>query len=258
VAELSGAGIDLSGRRILVTGASSGIGAAAARAVASCGASVALLARRADRLEGLRVELGERAACVAADVTDSAALERAVNEAAAALGGLDGVVASAGRTMFGAVSGGDPSVWRDMLDLNVVGPLATVRYALPLFPDEGRRDVVLIGSAAGLMSQPGVAIYSASKRGLQAAYESLRLELAPRDINTSIVFPGFFETEIFTTPDGITYDAEMAANDFPLFAPGGVPQDPAVLGRIIAFILSLPEGVAINEIAVRPTKHLTP
>lgn len=251
-------GIDLTGRRILVTGASSGIGEAAARAIVACGGAVALLARRADRLDQLRAELGAAAVSVAVDITDSVALEQAVASAAEALGGIDGVVASAGRTMFGAVTGGDPTLWRDVMDLNVVAPLATVRYAVPLFPENGRRDVVLIGSAAGLMSQPGVAIYSASKRGLQAAFESLRLELAPRDINTSIVFPGFFETEIFTTPNGITYDAEFANNDFPLFAEGGVPQDPAVLGRIIAFILSLPEGVAINEIAVRPTKHLTP
>ena len=258
MAGLSHSGIDLSGRRILVTGASSGIGAAAARSIVACGASVALLARREDRLEELRADLGAQATSVAVDVTDPVALERAVAAACEGLGGLDGVVASAGRTMFGAITGGDPVLWRDVLDLNVVAPLATVRYAVPLFAEEGRRDVVLIGSAAGLLSQPGVAVYSASKRGLQAAYESLRLELAPRDINTSIVFPGFFETEIFTSPDGITYDAELAVNDFPLFAPGGTPQDPAVLGRIIAFILSLPEGVAINEIAVRPTKHLTP
>jgi NADP-dependent 3-hydroxy acid dehydrogenase YdfG len=243
---------------VLITGASSGIGAAAARSIVMAGGRVALLGRRKERLAELCDELGAAAVAVPVDVTDLEALERAVNDAHGQLGGLDAVVASAGRTMFGAVTAGSPTLWREVFELNLLAPLATVRYAVPLFAAEGRRDVVLIGSAAGLLSQPGVAIYSASKRGLQAAYESLRLELAPQGINASILFPGFFETEMLSA-EGITFDGDVVpVNDFPLFAPGGGPQDPAVLGETIVFVLGLPEGVAINELAIRPTSHLTP
>ena len=101
--------IDLGGRRVLVTGASSGIGAATARTIVECGGSVAMLARRKDRLDQLRGELGERALPFPCDVTDLPALEAAVGEAAVSLGGLDGVIAVAGKSMVGTIPTGSPN-----------------------------------------------------------------------------------------------------------------------------------------------------
>jgi len=252
-----GVSVDLTGRRVLVTGASSGIGAETCRSLVGCGASVAMLARRKERLDEIGEELGERAVGVPADVTDLERLEAAVDEAARVLGGLDAVVAVAGRAMAGGVVTGSPQEWRDLIDLNLVGPLATVRYAVPHFPETGRRDVVLVGSAAAITPMPGTSIYSASKAGLRAAFESLRLELAPDGIRATHVMPGMFETEGLTI-EGIVIDGPVPQNDFPMLTPGAGPAEPEVVARAIAFVLGLPDGVAINELVIRPTGQLNP
>ncbi len=249
--------VDLTGRRVVVTGASSGIGAATCRSIVGCGGSVAMLARRKERLDELSGELGERAIGVRGDVTDVDILDAAVNEAALALGGLDGVVAVAGQSMAGGITTGTPQRWRDLLDLNLVGPLATVRCAVPHFPPSGRRDVVLVGSAGAITAMPGTGIYGASKRGLRAAFDTLRLELAVEGINAGLVMPGMFDTEGLTL-EGIVIDGDVPPNDFPMFAPGSGPAPPKVLADAIAFMISLPEGVCINELVARPTGQLNP
>jgi NADP-dependent 3-hydroxy acid dehydrogenase YdfG len=249
--------VDLTGRRVLVTGASSGIGAATARALVAHGASVVMLARRKERLDELSEELGERAVGVPADVTDFDNLPIAVDTAADALGGLDGIVTVAGKLMTGSIATGTPDRWRKLFDLNLVGPLATIRYALPHFPDSGTRDVVIVGSSGAISAQPGVAIYGASKRGLQAAGDTLRLELAPSGVRVGIVTPGMFQTEGLTL-EGIEFDGETPPNEFPLFVPGTGPQPPEPLAEAIAYMLSLPEGVAVHELVLRPTGQLFP
>jgi NADP-dependent 3-hydroxy acid dehydrogenase YdfG len=249
--------VDLTGRRVLVTGASSGIGAATARAIVACGGAVAMLARRKERLAELSQELGERARAFPCDVTDLDALERAIDDAADALGALDGVVAVAGKSMFGSITTGTPQQWRELLDLNLVGPLATVRFATRHFPDAGRRDIVLVGSTGAITPIAGVAIYGASKRGLRAAYESLRLELAPTGVNVGLVMPGMFETEGLTL-EGVVIDGDTPAYDLPMFVPDAGPAPPEPLADTIAFMMSMPEGVAINELVVRPTGQLNP
>ena len=249
--------VDLGGRRVLVTGASSGIGAAVCRSIVGCGGSVAMVARRKERLAALHDELGGRAVPVPGDVTDLDLLEGLVAEAAGRLGGLDGLVAVAGRTMVGTIASGSPRRWRELLDLNLLAPLATVRCAVPHFPATGRRDVVFVGSTGGITAMPGVGIYGASKRGLRAAVESLRLELAPSGVNTGLVMPGMFETEGLTL-EGLVIDGDVPPNDAPMLTPGTGPGDPAVVGDMIAFMIGLPDGVGINELVARPTGQLTP
>ena len=248
---------DLTGRRVLVTGASSGIGAASACALVAHGASVAMLARRKERLAELSAELGERVVAVPADITDFERLPAVIDDAAEALGGLDGVLAVAGKLMTGSIATGTPERWRRLFDLNLVGPLATVRYALPHFPTEGTRDIVIVGSSGALNAQPGVAIYGASKRGLRAACDTLRLELAESGVRVGVVTPGMFETEGLTL-EGIEFDGDTPDHDFPLFVPGTGPQPPEPLAEAIAFMLALPEGVAIHELVLRPTGQLFP
>jgi NADP-dependent 3-hydroxy acid dehydrogenase YdfG len=252
-----GAVPELTGRRVLVTGASSGIGAATCRAIIARGGTVAMLARRKKRLDELAEELGERAMAVCCDVTDLTSLERRVNDAADLLGGLDGVVAVAGRMMAGAITSGRPEVWRELIDLNLIGPLATVRYATTRFSTSGRRDVVIVGSTGALTPMPGVGIYAASKRGLEAAFDSLRLELAHHDVNVSLVMPGMFETEGLTL-EGVIIDGEVPVTDAPMFVEGGGPAHPESLADCITFIMSLPEGICVNELVVRPTGQLSP
>ena len=249
--------LDLAGRRALVTGASSGLGAEVCRSVVGCGGSVAMLARRKERLDELHDELGERAVGIRCDVTDMDALEASIDEAARSLGGLDAVIAVAGKSMVGSIESGTPQRWRELFDLNLLAPLATVRFALEHFPDAGRRDVVFIGSTGAITPMPGTAIYGASKRGLRAAFDTVRLEVAPAGINASLVMPGFFETEGLTL-EGITIDGDVPQNDIPMLVEGAGPGDPRAIGDTVAFMLAMPEGVAINEVVVRPTGQLHP
>lgn len=248
---------DLSGRRILVTGASSGIGAATCRSIVHNGGSVAMLARRKERLEALAEELGEGAFALACDVTDFDTLEAKVADAARELGGLDGVVSVAGRMMTGTVSTGTPQLWRELVDLNLVAPLATIRYSVPHFSSDGRRDVVIVGSTGALTPMSGVGVYAASKRGLEAAFDTLRIELAPSGINATLVMPGMFDTEGLTI-EGLIMDGDIPPSDIPFFVEGGVPAAPEQLADCIAFVLSRPEGICIHEIVVRPSGQLNP
>lgn len=246
--------MSLDGRRVLVTGASSGIGEATCRAVVALGGTVAMLARRRDRLDALADELGDRAVAFPTDVTDLAALEANVAAAGRALGGLDAVVAVAGQNLQGTIHTGSPRRWRELLDVNLIGPLATVRYALDAFAASGRRDVVLIGSSACLTPMPGLGIYSASKRGLQAAFDSMRLELAHLGINVCHVVPGMFITEGLI--EKVPIDGHKPETDAAVFVDGGRPAEVGGLVDAIAFLLQMPEGVAVNEVTVRPTGQL--
>jgi NADP-dependent 3-hydroxy acid dehydrogenase YdfG len=247
----------LSGRRLLVTGASSGIGAATCRSIVARGGRVAMLARRKERLEELAAELGESAYVAAADVTDLEALEVKVEEVARHFGSLDGVITVAGQMMTGGMTSGTPQRWRELIDLNLIGPLATIRYAVQHFANTGRRDVVLVGSTGAMTPMPGVGIYAASKRGLEAAFDSLRLELAHVGINVSLVMPGMFETEGLTI-EGIIIDGDVPNSDMPFFVEGGIPVPPQPLADCIAYIIGLPDGICVNEMVVRPTGQLNP
>jgi len=249
--------VDLSGRRVLVTGASSGIGAMTCRALVGSGARVAMLARRKERLDELAEELGERAIGVRCDVTDLEMLAGAVDEAARSLGGLDGVVPVAGVGMVGGMMTGAPERWRDLMDINLIGPLATARYAVAHFASSGRRDVVFVGSTGALTPMVGLGVYAASKRGLKAAVDALRLELAPAGVNVGIVMPGMFDTEGLG-PDVAIVEGDLLDFNVPMFAEGAGVAPPHALASVVAFVLSLPEGVAINELVIRPTGQLNP
>ena len=180
-----------------------------------------------------------------------------VEEAAHRLGGLDGVITAAGQMMTGEMSSGTPHRWRELIDLNLVGPLATIRYAIAHFSSIGRRDVVLVGSTGAVTPMAGVGIYAASKRGLEAAFDSLRLELAPVGINVSLVMPGMFNTEGLTL-EGIIIDGEVPSTDIPYFVEGGQPGSPEPLGDCIAYVIGLPEGICVHEMVIRPTGQLNP
>ncbi len=252
-----GTSADLGGRRVLVTGASSGIGAATCRSIVACGGSVAMLARRKDRLEELRAELGEGAVPVPCDVTDLEALPVAVDEAARSLAGLDGVVAVAGKSMVGTMATGTPQRWKELIELNLLGPLATVRYGIGHFPPSGRRDVVVVASTGAITPMVGVGVYAATKRGLRAATDALRLELAPAGINVGCVLPGMFDTEGLTI-EGMSFDGEIPPSDIPYFAGDAGPGSAADLGDAIAFMLSRSEDFCVNELVVRPTRQINP
>jgi NADP-dependent 3-hydroxy acid dehydrogenase YdfG len=246
----------LTGRRVVVTGASSGLGEAIGRAIVEAGGRIAMLARGKDRLDALAGDLGPNATAIACDVTDLARVDEAIAEAARTLDGIDAVITVAGRAMVGTVATGNAERWRQLMELNLLGPLATVRAAVAHLDGSGRRDILLIGSAAALTPAAGLAVYSATKRGLRAAFDALRLELAPDGINVSHVMPGIFDTEGLMMPEVV--DGEVPPFDAPMFADGSGPAAPKDLAHVVVMMLGLPDGVCINEAVVRPTGQLIP
>ena len=186
------------GQNVMITGASSGIGAALAREFAHHGANVILLARRADRLAALAAELeatGRRALALPADVTVDGDLERGVAEARARLGGLDVVVANAGFGVVGAVERLTLEDYRRQFETNIFGVLRTVHATLPaLKASHGR--LVILGSVAGYVATPNASPYAMSKFAVRALSEALGHELAPAGVTVTLVSPGYVDSEI--------------------------------------------------------------
>ena len=227
---------------LLITGASSGIGAATARAAAERGWRLALGARSEDRLTELAGELGgeDKALAVRADVTEFGDNERLVAAAVDGFGRLDAVFANAG---FGASRGfleEDPDHWRSMVLTNVLGVAYTIRAALPHMLEADRGHFVITSSVAGRRALPG-SLYSATKHAVGAIGEGLRLELRQMDENDSIrvtlIEPGMVDTEFF----------DSGAPDWAL-------RDEDIAGAVV-WALGQPDRVEVNEILVRPTKQ---
>jgi NADP-dependent 3-hydroxy acid dehydrogenase YdfG len=192
---------DLTGRRILVTGASSGIGAATARALDAAGARVALMARSTSDLEALADELTD-AHVATADVTLPDTLAPAIEAAASALDGLDGLVNAAGVAMTGGLLDGDPQDWRAMFEVNVLGLLEVTRRGLPHLLEADLADVVNVSSMSGRrVASVAMAVYSGSKHAVHAISQGMAQELADTPVRVSLLSPGYVDTPIFEGVD---------------------------------------------------------
>lgn len=240
----------LARRRVLVTGASSGIGEATARAVAAAGGRVALVARRADVLDELAADLGGVA--VAADVSDLDATEAAVAGAAEALGGLDGVVHSAGVARPGTVGEGDPEDFRLMLEVNVLGLLHVTHLALPHLRASGAGDIVTISSMAGRrVPAAHFGVYAGTKFAVHAISEGLRMELAEDPVRVTIIAPGYVDTPIghhVPGEEGQRFRDRVRAHGMA----------PSVVADLVVTALEAPPSVELVELAVLPTGHDRP
>lgn len=195
----------LTGTAALVTGASSGIGAATARQLAGLGASVALVARRRDRLEALASVIekeGGTALVIEADITDRAQAQAAVDRTVERFGQLDILVNNAGLMLLGPVVGADPEEWDRMISTNIQGLLHTTHAALPHLlkaaEDSPRRvaDIVNISSIAGSVSWNGYGVYNLTKFGVNGFTESLRQEVTQRHVRVGVLEPGGVDTEL--------------------------------------------------------------
>ncbi|MCC5949664.1 MAG: SDR family NAD(P)-dependent oxidoreductase [Nitriliruptoraceae bacterium] len=232
----------LEGRRILVTGASSGIGAAIARAIADAGGRPGLLARRRDRLEALAAELDGVA--VPADVVDPDATAAAVDRAAEALGGLDGLINAAGVMRVGSVLEMDPADCQLMFDVNVRGTLHAVRAAVPhLRRTDGARDIVNVSSMSGRrLGSATSGLYAASKAAVHMMSEGMRREFKDEGIRVSVLAPGFVRTELFeASGQDVSHLADRAAE---------VGLDAADVAASVVHALAAPPGMAHLELAV--------
>ncbi len=248
----------LTGTVALVTGASSGIGEAAAKRLAAEGAAVAVAARRVDRLGALAREIedaGGRALVVESDVTDRAQAEALVERTVAELGRLDTVVNNAGVMLLGPAEAAPVEEWERMVDLNLKGLLYVAKAALPhllKYADEQPRrvtDLVNISSVAGRRTRPGSAVYNATKHAVGAFSDALRQEVTERHVRISLVEPGAVKTELagHNRPEvqealrGRIADMELLEADD--------------IADTISYIVTRPRHVAINEILVRPTEQ---
>ena len=219
----------------LITGASTGIGAASARAASQAGYRVVLAARSEDRLRALAEELGgdERALAVAADVRRWADNERLVDAATSAFGRLDVVFANAG---YGGARGwlkGTPEEWEDMLLTNVLGAAYTVRAAIPALT-ERRGHVLITSSVAGRRPLPG-SFYSVTKHAATAMGEALRQDLDGTGVRVTLVEPGLVDTPFFDSPPSIE------------------ALQPEDVAAAVLYAVSQPPRVDVNEILIRPT-----
>jgi NADP-dependent 3-hydroxy acid dehydrogenase YdfG len=244
----------LEGRRILITGASSGIGEATALAVAAEGGAVALGARRKERLDELAARIeGEdgRAVAIEADVADEAQARSLVETAAGELDGLDGLVNNAGVMLLGLVQGADTDQWRRMIDVNLLGLLYCTHAALPLMRDGGGGDIVNVSSVAGRIAAMGSAVYNMTKWGVNGFSEGLRQEALHLGVRVTLVEPGFVDTELQGhNTDPMVVDATEKMRE----QIGDLLQADDI-ARAVAYALAQPPHVSVNEILVRPTKQ---
>jgi NAD(P)-dependent dehydrogenase (short-subunit alcohol dehydrogenase family) len=215
---------NLTGRVVLVTGASAGIGAACAREAVRRGASVVLFARRRERVEAIAAELGSSALAVAGDVTHDGDVARAAEAARAAFGGLDVLLANAGFGVSGAVTDLGLDDYRRQFETNVLGVVRSLKEALPEL--ERRRGAVgVVGSVNGYVAIPGWSAYCMSKHAVRAFCGAARLELRERGVSVTHLAPGFIESDfrrvdnqnrlhveaIDPTPSWLRMPAEQAA-----------------------------------------------
>jgi NADP-dependent 3-hydroxy acid dehydrogenase YdfG len=248
----------LDGTVALVTGASSGIGEATARELARQGAGVVLAARRKDRLDKLAGEIaadGGEALAIELDVTDRAQAIAAVDQAAAWQGRLDTVVNNAGVMLLGPAVGAPIDEWDQMIALNLNGLLYVAHAALPHLlsaaESQPRRvaDLVNISSVAGRLARAGSGVYNLTKHGVGAFSESLRQEVTERHVRVSLVEPGAVDTEL---PNHIR--EEIRDQMMGRFA--AVERlDAQDIADAIAYIVTRPRRVAINELLIRPTEQ---
>jgi NADP-dependent 3-hydroxy acid dehydrogenase YdfG len=234
------------GRVAVVTGASSGIGEATARALAAGGYRVALLARRLDRITALAGELGNGSIAIQADVTDRDSVAAAAGRVRQVLGSAGVLVNNAGVMLLGPFGSSQRDDYRQMIEVNLMGAITATEVFLGQLKDgDGGGDIVNISSVAGRTARAGNGVYAATKWGLNGWSESLRQELLP-GIRVTLIEPGVVATELPThithsqTREGVQqlYDkAQVTADD---------------IAEVIAFVLSRPRRLAINEILLRP------
>ena len=236
------------GRVAVITGASSGIGEATARALAADGHRVALLARRLDRIRALADELGDGAVAIEADVTDRDSIVAASQRVQEDLGGVDILVNNAGVMLLGPFSAELSTDFRRMIETNLLGAITTTEVFLDQLLADGGGDLINLSSVAGRTARAGNSVYAATKWGMNGWSESLRQELQP-DVRVIVIEPGAVATEL---TDHITHRETKAAAEQMYEATAIAPQD---IAEIIAFALSRPRTISLNEILVRPTRQ---
>jgi NADP-dependent 3-hydroxy acid dehydrogenase YdfG len=243
---------NIKGKVVVITGASSGMGEAAAKHLSSLGATVVLGARRADRIEKLAKEIvddGGKALAIAADVTQRNQVKKLVDAAIEQFGRVDVLLNNAGVMLLSLMESLHVDEWDKMIDVNIKGVLNGIAAVLPYMKEQKSGQIINTSSVAGHKVFNGSAVYSATKYAVRALTEGLRMEVKPYNIRTTIVCPGAVKTELL---EHIT-DADVRQANEDYVGAVGISADS--FAHVVAFAISQPEDVDINEIIFRPTSQ---
>ncbi|WP_207423794.1 SDR family oxidoreductase [Desertivirga brevis] len=243
---------NIRGKVVVITGASSGMGEAAAKHLSELGATVVLGARRADRIEKLAKEIqdnGGKALAVAVDVTQREQVKSLVDAAVEQFGRVDVILNNAGIMPLSTMDSLHVDEWEKMIDVNIKGVLNGIAAVLPYMKEQKSGQIINTSSVAGHKVFTGSAVYSATKYAVRALTEGLRMEVKPYNIRTTIVCPGAVKTELLEQITDV--NVRQANEDYV----GAVGISPESFARVVAFAISQPEDVDINEVIFRPTSQ---
>jgi NADP-dependent 3-hydroxy acid dehydrogenase YdfG len=243
---------NIEGKVVVITGASSGLGEAAARHLSTEGATVVLGARRTERIEAIARELtgrGAKAAALRTDVTDHAQVKKLVDLAVERYGRVDVMLNNAGLMPHSPLERLKIEDWDRTIDVNVKGVLYGIAAALPHMKRQKSGHIINVSSVAGHKVRPAGAVYSATKAAVRMLSEGLRQEVKPYNIRTTVISPGAVATEL---PSSVT-EPDIAAGIQKFYAEYAIPAES--FARMVAFAMSQPDDVDISEILFRPTRQ---
>ena len=243
---------NISGKIIVITGASSGLGEAAAKHLSEHGAIVVLGARRVDRIEALAKQLSARegkALALKTDVTKYDQVKKLVDTAVQTYGSIDVIINNAGLMPQSPLDRLKIDEWNQMVDVNIKGVLYGIAAALPYMKEKKSGHIINVSSVAGHKVRPNNTVYAATKHAVRVISEGLRQEVKPYNIRTTIISPGAVDTEL---PNTIS-EPDIAENMRKFYQDLSIPADS--FARVVAFAISQPEDVDINEILFRPTRQ---
>jgi NADP-dependent 3-hydroxy acid dehydrogenase YdfG len=243
---------DLKGKVALITGGGTGIGEAAARALAEAGAHVAITGRRQDKLDAVVAGL-PGALAIRSDVSDEADAFAAVERTVERFGRLDVVINAAGVNEAGGIESLSLDLWRKVIDINLWGTIYTCKAAVPHLKAAGGGDIINISSTAGRRAAGVFASYATSKHGVNGFTESIRQELGGDNIRVSVVEPGATETDIAASVSDPRWAEMMQAH---VSKPGAMKAGD--IADAILFILALPRRANVSQILIRPTIDVAP
>ena len=230
---------------IVITGASSGIGAAAARKLAGLGAKVVLAARRKDQLQVLVNELGDNTMYVLTDVSRRADLDNLIQQAIAKFGHVDVLWNNAGIMPISFFDEGHVDEWDKMIDINIKGVLYGINAVLPHMLQRGQGHILATSSVGGLKTSPGIGVYSSTKFAVKAIMETLREEVA-QTIKVTTVYPGATQSELghdITSPKIKALYGNLE----------NMPKmDEEAIADAVIYAISQPGNVTVNELVLRP------
>lgn len=236
----------LEGKVVLITGASSGIGAATARMLAELGCKLALAARREDRLEALASSLATDTLSLKVDVTSAEDVTRMVERTIGHFGRIDALFANAGLYIPGKAAEGDPDAWAQLMNVNINGVLRSVRAVLPYMTAQKSGDILVTSSISGFVDIHWEPVYSASKHAVQSFVHTLRRQVAPHNIRVGAVAPGMVANELWGFEDQAEIDAKVKEHA------SLTSEDVA---EAVVFMLSRPPHVTIRDLVLLPQQQ---